>query len=184
MINVGKKCLAERKGRTRSCHTAGAEAEEETSKANQERRYNEYNEYQAGSHEETRRKTSARKNEDETESEDDVDNEEFDSSDNDEEPAGDTSGEDETHAAHVGHGGACEHTMSDEEFLKWIGRRRTSDETTRKNSEEEHVLKMAKENEADVKLMERINSLSPAGKAQMINTHIEMIMQQEMTRRD
>jgi hypothetical protein len=184
MINVGKKCLAERKGRTRSCHTAGAEAEEETSKANQERRYNEYNEYQAGSHEETRMKTSARENEDETESEDDIDNEEFDSSDSDEEPAGDTSGEDETHAAHVGHGGACEHTMSDEEFLKWIGRRRTSDETTRKNSEEEHVLKMAKENEADVKLMERINSLSPAGKAQMINTHIEMIMQQEMTRRD
>jgi desulfoferrodoxin (superoxide reductase-like protein) len=96
-------------------------------------------------------KTSARENEDETESEDDVDKEEFDSSDSDEEPAGDTSGEDETHAAHVGHGGACEHTMSDEEFLKWIGRRRRSDETTRKNSEEEHVLKMAKESEADSK---------------------------------
>ena len=74
--------------------------------------------------------------------------------------------------------------MSDEEFLKWIGRRRRSDETPRRNSEEEHVLKLAKENEADVKLIERINALSPAGKAQMINTHIEMNMQQEMTRSD
>ena len=85
---------------------------------------------------------------------------------------------------HVGHGGACKHTMDDEEFLKWIGRRRRSDETTRTNSEEEHGLKMAKESEADEKLIARINALSTAGKAQMINTHIEMIMQQEMARRD
>ena len=45
-------------------------------------------------------------------------------------------------------------------------------------------MKVAKENESDAKLGARINALSPAGKAQMINTHIEMIMEREMVRRD
>ena len=66
-------------------------------------------------------KPSTRGNDDEIESEDDIDDEEFDSRDNKEEPAGNTSGEDETHAAHARHRGACEHTMNVEEFLKWIG---------------------------------------------------------------
>ena len=88
-------------------------------------------------------------NDDETKSEEDVDDGEIDTSDSEGEPAGDTSGRDElnaTHAAHVGRGGACENAMDDKEFLKWIDRKRS--ETTRKNSEEEHVLKVpvAKEN--------------------------------------
>ena len=45
-------------------------------------------------------------------------------------------------------------------------------------------MKIAKENAADEKPVARINALSPAGKAQMINTHIEMIMEREMVRRD
>ena len=117
-------------------YTARAEAEKGASKADQERRWNEY---QAESHEGTRMQSSTRKNDDETESEDDIDDEEIDS---------------------------------------------RSDETTRKNSETEHVLKMANGSEADEKLIARINAMSPASKIQMIDTHIEMIMQQGMTRKD
>ena len=134
-------------------------------------------------------KTSTQGNDDETESEDEVDDEvddeEFETSDIEGEPTGDKSGEDEldtTHTAHIGHDGACEDAMDDKEFLKWIGRKRS--ETTRKNNKEEHVLKVATENEADEKLVARINALSPASKARMMNTHIEMIMEREILRRD
>ena len=45
-------------------------------------------------------------------------------------------------------------------------------------------MKVATKNEADEKLVARIDVLPPAGKAQMINPHIEMIMEREMVRRD
>ena len=42
MINMGKRCVAEEKGETRSCHTTGAEAEEGASKADQAQGRDEY----------------------------------------------------------------------------------------------------------------------------------------------